>query len=231
MTLLSTTATKNILENKNGNLWEKNQLPKCYPAPGILTSSKNCWVLRSINFNSVSSKKFLFRASWFVLISLSSFSIFSKFACKMWKGEGKRTLSNSINECCSRRSTSPRNLHAATDSCCVSSLLWHTVPELSHSLQAAWNFLYLDRLLSTGFMQCSSNHWKPSQTLTQTTMNHAVPTVFDPFKWAFKWNSFQVLSHLTAFGQMHKLNNACESKPNRSEQVERVCQVPARDYG
>lgn len=29
MTLLSKTATENIFENKNGNLWEKNQLPKC----------------------------------------------------------------------------------------------------------------------------------------------------------------------------------------------------------
>ena len=50
-----------------------------------LTSSKNCWVLRSINFNSVSSRKFLFRASWFVLISFSSFSIFSKLAYKKGK--------------------------------------------------------------------------------------------------------------------------------------------------
>lgn len=50
-----------------------------------LTSSKNCWVLRRINFNSVSSRKFLFRASWFVLISFSSFSIFSKLACKTRK--------------------------------------------------------------------------------------------------------------------------------------------------
>lgn len=37
-------------------------------------------------FNSVNSRKFFFRASWFVLISFSSFSSFSKVAChSKWK--------------------------------------------------------------------------------------------------------------------------------------------------
>ena len=64
-----------------------------------LTSSKNCWVLRSINFNSVSSRKFLFRASWFVLISFSSFSIFSKLAYRNNNNNKKTNLLKGSSKC------------------------------------------------------------------------------------------------------------------------------------
>lgn len=46
-----------------------------------LTSSKNCCVRRRMCLSSVSSRKFFFRASWFVFISFSSFSSFSNVAC------------------------------------------------------------------------------------------------------------------------------------------------------
>lgn len=67
-------------KKENSGLWWAGPDDKNWKHSDILTSSKNCWVFRSMNFNSVSSRKFLFRASWLVLISLSSFSIFSKFA-------------------------------------------------------------------------------------------------------------------------------------------------------
>lgn len=46
------------------------------------TSSKNCCVRRRMCLSSVSSRKFFFSASWLVLISFSSFSNFSKVACR-----------------------------------------------------------------------------------------------------------------------------------------------------
>lgn len=47
----------------------------------FLTSSKNTWVFLKMCFSSVSSRKFLFRASAFWFTSRSSFSSFSKVAC------------------------------------------------------------------------------------------------------------------------------------------------------
>lgn len=139
MNLLSKTTTKNIFENKNGSLKKENLLPKCWPTPGILTSSKNCWVLRSINFNSVSSKKFLFRASWFVLISLSSFSIFSKFACKMEKEEKeKKKCLKAIQYISALKSIKTTQAALCSHAICIQLRRLHT-DYLWHSLWAAWN--------------------------------------------------------------------------------------------
>lgn len=60
---------------------------KCFVRDEILqTSSKNCCVRLRMCLSSVSSRKFFLRASWLVLISLSSFSSFSKVAYKRSKG-------------------------------------------------------------------------------------------------------------------------------------------------
>lgn len=62
------------------------------------TSSKNCWVRCRMCLSSVSSRKFFFRASWLVLISLSSFSSFSNVACQAQMELGLDCRKN-LHEC------------------------------------------------------------------------------------------------------------------------------------